>query len=132
MIGSIPANSAKKAPKKTIANTKMYWEILSSNRLKNHRAIRGNTKKTIAAKMMLDTTSRTQNAVPISPLVIPAIVASKISASTSVMIVPPIDNVTERILAIPYLLAIGYASNVCDANNAPIMNELKMLNPSTQ
>src|SRR5688572_19542941 len=116
MMASSPATSARKAPRKTIASTKMYCEILSSKFLKNHLAINGNKKKTMLPKMTEEIMRRIQNVVVISPFTIPVIVAKTSSARMSVIIVPPIVRVTDLVRANPYLLAIGYASNVCVAN----------------
>ena len=67
-------------------------------------------------KMMVDIANCTQKSVLISPLVMPVTPANTNSAKISVMIVPPIVSVTDLILEIPYLLVIGYASKVCEAN----------------
>ena len=90
-----------------IARTNMYCEILSSNFLKNHLATTGNKKNIMDPKMSVAITSFVQNVEPISPLVIPVTVARTRRARISVMMVPPIVNVTDLMRAIPYLLAIG-------------------------
>ena len=116
IIASIPAASAKKAPRNTIANTKMYCEILSSKRLKNHRPIIGKRKTMISPKNNTDIESRIQNMLFTSPVVMPAIAAKTSNASVSVIIVPPIVMLTALFFATPSLLTIGYAISVCDAN----------------
>lgn len=45
MIASSPASWARKAPRKTIASTKIYCEMLSCTLLKNQRPIRGESQQ---------------------------------------------------------------------------------------
>ena len=116
IIASIPANSAKKAPKNTIAKTKMYWEILSSTFLKNHRVIIGKKNIINKPKLTIEIVRRNQNDELTSPVVIPTITAKTSNAKISVIIVPPIATITAMFLVTPSLLIIGYAINVCEAN----------------
>ncbi len=112
IIPSIPAISARTAPKKTITKTKIYWETPSSNRLKNQRPIIGKSSITINPKTRIETDNLTQNSAFTSPVVIPAITASTKRAKVSVIKVPPTVIFTALFFAIPILLIKGYAINV--------------------
>ncbi len=79
---------------------------------------------------MDDIIKRIQNADVISPFTIPVMVARTSSARISVIIVPPMVSVTALVRANPYLLAIGYASNVCVANILESRMEEDMLKPN--
>src|SRR5690606_30386824 len=107
IIASIPAASAKNAPKNTKPKTKIYWDTLSSYFLKNQRPKSGKTRPTISAKIRTDTPSLIQKALVISPVDIPAITASTNKASVSVIMVPPTVILTALFFVIPSLLMMG-------------------------
>ena len=54
IMGSIPANWAKKQERNTMASTKIYCEMGSSNFLKNHRTKNGKPNHTKATKRKTD------------------------------------------------------------------------------
>jgi hypothetical protein len=78
MIGSKPANSERKAQKKTTDKTKMYCEFFSpSNLLKNQRETRGTMKIMTARKIMNETPSRIQSWNESPPWARPVMTAKK-------------------------------------------------------
>ena len=85
----------------------MYWEILSSTLLKNHRVIIGKTNIINKPKHKIEIVKRNQNAELTSPVVIPIIIANTSNAKISVIIVPPIATITAIFLVTPSLLIIG-------------------------
>ena len=107
IIASIPANCARKAPKKTIESTKIYCEILSCTLLKNQRPIKGNTSSTNKAKTTTEIPRRIQKASSALPVAMPTMIVSTSKASVSVIIVPPTVILTALFLLIPSLLMIG-------------------------
>ena len=88
-IPSIPTNSIKPLPKKTIASTKTNCITLSSYLRKNHRPIRGKKKTIRKLKNATFTTNRTQNIPSTVPLYIPPMTARIIKANVTVTAVPP-------------------------------------------
>ncbi len=107
MIGSIPAVSARKAPRKTTTSTKMYCETLSWNRLKNHRPSNGKRMSTIAPKRVSERPRRIQNPLSTDPAERPTMMVSTRRARVSVIIVPPTVMVTAWFFVMPSLLTIG-------------------------
>ena len=107
MIGSRPANWAKKAPRKTIARTKMYCETLSLTCLKNQWASSGKRKTMMAMQSETEPASRHQNMSSTLPVAMPTITVSSSRASVSVMTVPPTAIVTALSRAMPSLLTMG-------------------------
>ena len=95
IIASSPASCAMNDAENTKANTKIYWDTLSSYFLKNHRVMRGKEYMTIVQKIVIDIKRRIQNISLISPCCIPAITARMISAPNTVMIVPAMVVVTD-------------------------------------
>ena len=107
MIASSPASWARKAPRKTIASTKIYCGMLSCTLLKNQRPIRGNPNRTKSVKAVIDSPNRTQNMSSALPVESATTIVSTNSASVSVIIVPPTVMQTALFLLIPSLLIMG-------------------------
>ena len=107
MMASRPAACARNAPRKTIASTKIYWEMLSCTRLKNQRAMKGNPSNTMSVNRMTESPSRTQNMSSALPVANATTTVSTSSASVSVIIVPPTVMLTALFRLIPKRLMIG-------------------------
>ena len=106
-IGSSPAGLARAEARKTRASTKMYCDTLSLYFLKNHRAMRGKTKRINKLYATMERMRRTQNHSLIVPVCIPTMTASMMSAPNTVMIVPAMVMVTAGRLPTPYRSTIG-------------------------
>ena len=107
MMGSSPAASARNAPRKTIASTKMYWETLSLHRLKNQRPISGKSTTITAMQSTTDPASRYQNHSSALSVAMPTTTVSTSSARMSVTMVPPTAITTALSRAMPSLLTSG-------------------------
>ena len=107
MIGSSPASWARKAPRKTIASTKMYCETLSLHSLKNQWAMIGKSTTMMRMQTSTEMPSLHQNVSSMLPVAIPTITVSSSRASVSVMTVPPTAIVTALSRAMPSLFTIG-------------------------
>ena len=106
-MDSMPANSARYAPKNTITRTKIYCEILSCTRLKNQRPIIGNTMITNRTNTTMETDNCAQKCSVICPVAMPTITVNTKRANISVIIVPPTVIDTDLSLLIPNLLMMG-------------------------
>ena len=94
--------------KNTIANTKIYCEILSSTRLKNHLPMRGIRTNINTANRMFEMANSAQNL----QLILPCFTISSDMTNTSndkmvVIMVPPMVMVTDRLLLTPNRLTMG-------------------------
>ena len=108
IIGSKPANSAKKALKKSIDKTKTKWLIFSpSNFLKNHLVIFGITDRTIIKKITKEISNLKVNEVSRFPAADAVMTAKRISTAVSVKMVPPTVIATGSILESPIRFTIG-------------------------
>ena len=107
MIGSSPAASARKAPRKTITSTNTYCDTLSLHRLKNQRPMSGKRRRIAAMQTATEMPSRYQKALSALPVEKPTTTVSTERAMMSVMIVPPTAIVTALSRAMPSLLTMG-------------------------
>ena len=112
IMASNPAASAKKEAKKTSPRTNINCPTRSSYRLKYQRPTKGNPQSTIKANTIVETPNWIQNPWVNSPVDIPTITANTNKASRQVITVPPIVTLIARFFVIPYLLTIGYVTNV--------------------
>ena len=107
MMGSRPAASAAKAPRKTIISTKMYCAMLSLQCLKNQRPMSGKSSVMPAMQATTEPLSRYQKAWSTLPVERPTMTVSTSRASVSVIIVPPTAMTTDLSRASPSFETIG-------------------------
>ena len=90
-----------------MTSTKMYWEMLSLQCLKNQCPISGKSCMMNAMQSTTEMPSRYQNMSSVFPVTMPTMTVSSSRASVSVMTVPPTAIVTALSRAMPSLLTMG-------------------------